>query len=153
MDNFDLRKFLADQRLLKEQKEQLDENWKAQLAGFLLAASLVGAATKGVSFLQHRQMEKVEQALEAGKTVKVTSRNAITSDTPLKTDSYDLKYDPSQSEPISVDVWSNTISVNTLDMSTTKFRRAVRDAIQRVRPGGAVRDQTKIPGIHIDIKD
>jgi len=153
MDNFDLRKFLAEQRLYNQQKQQLDESWKAQLTGLLLAAALTGAAYKGISYFQRKQMDRVEQALEDGKSVTVTSRNAITSDTPLSTDSYTLKYDPSQSNPISVDVGSNTITVNTLDMTTSKFRRAVRDEIQKVKPGGAVRDQRKIPGIHIQIKD
>ena len=165
-NNFDLKKFLVENKLTTNSRlaeaeiinqydeakleNRLDEGWKSQLAGLLLMAGLVGASTKGVSIYQHKQMEKVEYALEAGKEVIITSKNAITSDTPLATDTYTLKYEPSQSDPISIDGASKTIKVNTLDMTTSKFRRTVRDAIRSTKPGGAIR---KITGIHVDIKN
>ena len=119
MKKSELRKIIQEEiSLLKgENTIVIEESLKNNAIGALLILTTI--------FGGYRLGTQAERALEAGAPVEMSVRHSILSKDPLKRDTYTLNVDTNQSEPVTIDVNSGTITTNTSDWTDYGIKRAV----------------------------
>jgi hypothetical protein len=114
------------------QTEELDESLKNTfLTGLVLLSAIFGG-----DYINHG----VQRALDAKKPVEVHTLHKLLSDKPLTRDTYILKVNPNQKDLVHINPNTNTITLNTSDISNINLKRKVRNTIKKINPNATTRD-------------
>jgi hypothetical protein len=120
------KKYAKKEVVDETQTEELDESLKnTVLTGLVLLSAIFGG-----NYINHG----VQLALDAKKPVEVRTLHTLLSDKPLTRDTYILKVNPNQKDLVHVNPNTNTITLNTSDISNINLKRKVRNKIKKINP-------------------